>query len=72
MFSGLEDQGSRYQKLETGLFIVSAGVALVGGFFLYKGYLDSDNNEKTTASRGLRIFPTASASAGGIVTEFDF
>jgi hypothetical protein len=71
MFSGLEDQGSRDQKLETGLFIASAGVALVGGYFLYKGYLDS-GSEKTTASRGLRIFPTASASAGGIVTEFDF
>ncbi|HEX4404404.1 MAG TPA: PEGA domain-containing protein [Polyangia bacterium] len=71
MYSRLEDQGNRDQKLEKILFGVSAGVALVGGYFLYRGYLDSDN-EKTTASRGLRIFPTASASAGGIVTEFDF
>ncbi len=71
MYSGLEDQGSRDQTLETVLFIGAGAFAVVGGYFLYKGYLDS-SSEKTTASRGLRIFPTASASAGGIVTEFDF
>jgi hypothetical protein len=71
MYSGLEDQGSRDQTIERVLFISAIPLAIAGGYFLYKGYLDSDN-EKTTASRGLRIFPTASASAGGIVTEFDF
>jgi hypothetical protein len=71
MFSGLEDQGRRAQTFETILFVGAGAFTLAGGYFLYKGYLDSDN-EKTTASRGLRIFPTASASAGGIVTEFDF
>jgi hypothetical protein len=64
------DQGHRAQTLET-VFLVGAGAfAIAGGYFLYRGYLDS--GETTTASRGLRIFPTASASAGGIVTEFDF
>jgi hypothetical protein len=65
------DQGRRDQTLET-VFLVGAGAfAIVGGYFLYRGYLDS-GGETNTASRGLRIFPTATASAGGIVTEFDF
>jgi hypothetical protein len=51
---------------------VGAGFAIAGGYFLYRGYLAGGSEENTTASRGLRIFPTATASAGGIVTEFDF
>lgn len=65
------DQGKRAQTYET-IFLVGAPLfAIAGGYFLYRGYLDS-GSENTTASRGLRIFPSASASAGGIVTEFDF
>jgi hypothetical protein len=65
------DQGHTAQTREI-IFLSFAGAfAIAGGYFLYRGYLDSDG-ETNTASRGLRIFPTASASAGGIVTEFDF
>jgi hypothetical protein len=63
--------GKDAQKMETIFFVAAPILAIASGFFLYKGYLESDG-ETTTASRGLRIFPTASASAGGIVTEFDF
>jgi hypothetical protein len=66
------DEGKRAETLEK-IFLIGAPLfAIAGGFFLYKGYLDSDSGENNTASRGLRIFPTATASAGGIVTEFDF
>ena len=47
--------------------------AIAGGYLLYKGYLENDSNgSSTSASRGLRIFPTAGASAGGVMAEFDF
>jgi hypothetical protein len=65
------DQGRRDQTLEAVFLISTVPLAIASGYFLYRGYLDS-GSENTTASRGLRIFPTASASAGGIVTEFDF
>jgi hypothetical protein len=63
--------GHDAQRLETIFFVAAPILAIASGFFLYKGYLESDG-ETTTSARGLRIFPTASASAGGIVTEFDF
>ena len=66
-----EDLGRRSQSLEEVVLISAVPLAIAGGYFLYKGYLDT-GHENTTASRGLRIFPSASASAGGIVTEFDF
>jgi hypothetical protein len=68
------DQGRHDQLLEEVFLISAVPLAIAGGYFLYKGYLDSGNESasSSTASRGLRIFPTASASAGGIVTEFDF
>ena len=73
MIQNLEDRGHRDQVLEEVLLISAIPIAIAGGYFLYKGYLDSGSGKETsTASRGLRIFPTASASAGGIVTEFDF
>jgi hypothetical protein len=65
------DQGRKDQLLEEVLLVTAVPLAIASGYFLYKGYLDS-GNENATAARGLRIFPTASASAGGIVTEFDF
>jgi hypothetical protein len=67
------DQGKQAQLLEEVLLISAVPLAIAGGYFLYKGYLDSSGDTQTaSASHGLRIFPTASASAGGIVTEFDF
>jgi hypothetical protein len=64
-------QGRHAQSLETWFFVGTGVFAAVGGFFLYRGYLDG-SGETTTAARGLRVFPSATASAGGIVTEFDF
>jgi hypothetical protein len=82
MIQNLEDRGHRDQVLEEVLLISAIPIAIAGGYFLYKGYLDSSSGkESPTASSGgrssasaygLRIFPTASASSGGIVTEFDF
>jgi hypothetical protein len=72
------DQGKRAQLLEEVFLITAVPLAIAGGYFLYRGYLDSSSEGPApgtgTISRGhgLRIFPTASASAGGIVTEFDF
>lgn len=68
----LTKEGRSDQRWQIGAFAAAAGFALVGGYFLYRGYLAGGSEEKATASRGLRIFPTATASAGGIVTEFDF
>ncbi|HVZ74251.1 MAG TPA: PEGA domain-containing protein [Polyangia bacterium] len=65
-------QGHRDTTYEAVSFAFAGAFAIAGGYFLYRGYLDSGGETATTASRGLRIFPTASASAGGIVTEFDF
>jgi hypothetical protein len=71
--SSKTDQGHQAQVLEEVLLISAVPLAIASGYFLYKGYLDSSGEPQTTsASRGLRIFPTASTSAGGIVTEFDF
>jgi hypothetical protein len=67
----LLDQGHTAQTREIVFLSVAGAFAIAGGYFLYRGYLDA-GSETNTASRGLRIFPTASASAGGIVTEFDF
>jgi hypothetical protein len=69
----LTDQGRRDQTLEL-VFLAGAVplFAITGGYFLYRGYLAGGSEENPTASRGLRIFPSASASSGGIVTEFDF
>jgi hypothetical protein len=76
MIQNLEDRGHKDQVLEEVLLISAVPLAIAGGYFLYKGYLDSGSGKETTASarssRGLRIFPAASASSGGIVTEFDF
>ena len=46
----------------------------VGGFLLYRGYLDKESGSgpRTSDNHGLRVFPTANASSGGIAAEFDF
>jgi hypothetical protein len=64
-------EGHDKELYQTICFVAAPVFAIAGGYFLYKGYLDS-GSENSTSARGLRIFPTASASAGGIVTEFDF
>ena len=53
-------------------FTVAA--AGVGGFLLYRGYLDKESGSgpRTGDNHGLRVFPTANTSSGGIAAEFDF
>jgi hypothetical protein len=72
LIASKKDEGHRDQLLEEVLLITAVPLAIASGYFLYKGYLDSGESGSRSASRGLRIFPTASASAGGIITEFDF
>lgn len=66
------DEGNRAQTLQWVFVGLVPPFAIAGGFLLYKGYLESEGGSKTSHNRGPRIFPTASASAGGIVAEFDF
>jgi hypothetical protein len=65
------DQGNRDQTLQWVFVGVGGAFAIAGGYLLYKGYLASEGTQ-TASNHGLRIFPTATASAGGIVAEFDF
>ena len=49
-------------------------MVVAGGYLLYKGYLDKEagSGAKTADNHGLRVFPTANTSSGGIAAEFDF
>ncbi|HVV53160.1 MAG TPA: PEGA domain-containing protein [Polyangia bacterium] len=69
--SSLVDQGNRDQTLQWVFVGVGGAFAVAGGYLLYKGYLASDGTQ-SASNHGLRIFPTATASARGIVAEFDF
>jgi hypothetical protein len=74
------DQGNKDHVLQWVFVGLGATFALAGGVLLYKGYLASEGSQQTASNHpsnhglnhGLRIFPTASASAGGIIAEFDF
>lgn len=69
------DEGNRAQTLQWVFVALAPPFAVAGAYLLYKGYLQSESGTETgraAANRGLRIFPTASASAGGIIAEFDF
>jgi hypothetical protein len=71
----LTDDGNKRYTLELICLGLIPPFAIAGGYFLYKGYLESGSEKdasRTSLNRGLRIFPTASASAGGIIAEFDF
>ncbi len=65
------DQGDRDQTLQWVFVGVGGAFAIAGGYLLYKGYLAAEGSQ-SASNHGLRIFPTATASAGGIVAEFDF
>jgi hypothetical protein len=65
------DQGNRDSTLQWVFVGVGGAFAIAGGYLLYSGYLAADN-DKSASNHGLRIFPTATASAGGIIAEFDF
>lgn len=65
------DQGNRDQTLQWVFVGVGGAFAVAGGYLLYKGYLSSDSSQ-SASNHGLRLFPTATASAAGVVAEFDF
>jgi hypothetical protein len=67
------DQGNRAETLQWVFIGVSGAFAVASGYFLYKGFLSGDSGSTSSASNhGLRLFPTASASAAGVIAEFDF
>jgi PEGA domain len=69
----LNDEGSRAQTLQWIGIVVAPLLGAASGYLLYKGYIDTDDDHAVQhAQRGLRIFPTAGASTGGILAEFDF
>ncbi len=71
--STLTDKGNKDQTLQWVFVGVGGAFAVAGGYLLYKGYLAAEGNSGQSASNhGLRIFPTATASARGIAAEFDF
>jgi hypothetical protein len=71
--SALNDDGNRNQTLQWICIGVGSVLGVTSGYLFYKGYIDSDEEHAhREARRGLRIFPTAAASSGGIVAEFDF
>jgi hypothetical protein len=68
----LTNQGHQDEILQWVFVGLSGAFAIAGGVLLYKGYLSSEGGTQSASNHGLRIFPTASASAGGIIAEFDF
>ena len=69
------DQGNRDQTLQWVFVGVGGAFAVAGGYLLYKGYLAAEGGQggnQSASNHGLRIFPTATASARGIAAEFDF
>ena len=69
----LNDEGKRAQTLQWICVGLGSALGVASGYLFYKGYLDSDEDRPTReARRGLRIFPTAAASSGGILAEFEF
>jgi hypothetical protein len=50
---------------------LTGAFAIAGGVLLYKGYLAGEGTQ-SASNHGLRLFPTATASSGGIVAEFEF
>ncbi len=66
------DQGNRDETLQWVFVGVGGAFAVAGGYLLYKGYLSGDGGTSSASNHGLRIFPTATASAAGVLAEFDF
>jgi hypothetical protein len=67
----LTDQGNQDQLLQWVFVGLTGAFAIAGGVLLYKGYLSPEGTQ-SASNHGLRIFPTASASSGGVVAEFEF
>ena len=67
----LTEQGNKDQLLQWVFVGLTGAFAIAGGVLLYKGYLSSEGKQ-SASNHGLRLFPTATASSGGIVAEFEF
>jgi PEGA domain len=67
----LTDEGNRDQLLQWVFVGLTGAFAIAGGVLLYKGYLQTEGTQ-SASNHGLRLFPTATASSGGIVAEFEF
>jgi len=67
----LTDEGNRDQLLQWVFVGLTGAFAIAGGVLLYKGYLTSEGTQ-SASNHGLRLFPTATASSGGIIAEFEF
>jgi hypothetical protein len=67
-------EGNRAETRQWIFIGVGSAAAVAGGVLLYKGYLDKEagSGPKTADNHGLRVFPTANTSSGGIAAEFDF
>jgi hypothetical protein len=69
--ASLTSTGNRDQLLQWVFVGFTGAFAVASGVLLYKGYLAPEGST-SASNRGLRLFPTATASAGGIIAEFDF
>jgi hypothetical protein len=71
----MTDKGNKDETLQWVFVGVGGAFAVAGGYLLYKGYLAAEGGQggsQTASNHGLRIFPTATASARGVAAEFDF
>jgi len=66
-------EGRRDRNLQWVFIGVGSALGITSAYLLYKGYLDADEAPThREAMSGLRIFPTAGVSSGGVQAEFDF
>jgi hypothetical protein len=70
--ASLTSTGNRDQLLQWVFVGFTGAFAIASGVLLYKGYLSTEGSNNSASNHGLRLFPTASATAGGIIAEFDF
>jgi hypothetical protein len=68
----LTEQGNQDQLLQWVFVGLTGAFAIAGGVLLYKGYLSPGEGKQSASNHGLRLFPTATASSGGIIAEFEF
>lgn len=65
--------GQRDRNLQWVFIGIGSALGITSAYLLYKGYLDADDAPAhREAMSGLRIFPTAGVSSGGVQAEFDF
>jgi hypothetical protein len=68
----LTEKGNRDELLQWVFVGLTGAFAIAGGVLLYKGYLAASEGKQSASNHGLRLFPTATASSGGIIAEFEF